>query len=73
MGWRKSQLESNHLISQYTDLKGKTNKQKTFCKSDDKHKKQQMDKREDVKQKGLQNHKMWRSKARKFRLFFFFF
>ena len=44
-------------------------KKKTYCKSDDKHKEQQKDKHEDVK-KGLPNHRMWRRKVRKSRLFF---
>ena len=66
MGWRKSKLESNNLNRPV--LK----KKKNYCKSDDQLKKQQKDKHEDVK-KGLQNHRMWRTKIRKSRLFFFFF
>ena len=55
-------MESNHLISQQTDLK---EGEKSYCKSDDKHK----DKHENVK-KGFQNHRMWGRKVRKWRIFF---
>ena len=49
----------------------KNKKQKKTCsKSDDKHKKQQKDKHEDVN-KGPQNHRMWGRKVRKSRLLFF--
>ena len=44
-------------------------KKKTYCKSDEEHKEQKKDKKEDVK-KGLQNHRMRVRKVRKSRLFF---
>ena len=56
-------------MAAYRSKRGK-NRQKNFCKSDDKHKEQQKDKHENVK-KGLQNHRMWGRKVRKSRLFFF--
>ena len=48
MGWRKPQLESNHLNKQHTDLK---EEKKNYCKSNDKHKEQQKDTHENVKKK----------------------
>ena len=53
MGWRKSHLESTHLYKPvYRSKREKqkqTNKQKkTYCKSDEKHNKQQKDKHKDV-------------------------
>ena len=56
-------------MSQYTDLKGKKKKKKNYFKSDNKHKEEQKDNHEDVK-KGHQNHKMWRRKVGKSRIFF---
>ena len=61
-------MESNHLNkSAFRSKSGK--KQKIYCNSDDKHKKQQKDKHEDIK-KGIQNHRTWGRKVRKSRLFF---
>ena len=61
-------------MCQHTDLRvGKKEKEKrNYYNSNDKHKEQQKDKHEDVK-KGIQNHRMWGRKIRKYRLFFFFF
>ena len=63
-------MESNHLNKPV--YRSKRKKKKNYCKSDNKNKEQQKDKHEDVK-KEFQNHKMWGSKVRKSRLFFFFF
>ena len=66
MGWRKPHLESNHLNKPaYRSKRGKKN----YCKSDDKHKEQQTDAHKDVK-KGLQNHRTWARKERKYRFIF---
>ena len=66
IGWRKPQMESNHL-SQYRDKK---RKKKSTCESNDRHKERKKDKHEDVK-KEHQNHKMWGRKVRKPTLFFY--
>ena len=49
-------MESNHLSKPV--YRSKKEEKKTICESNDKHKEQQKDKHEDVKQ-GHQNHKMW--------------
>ena len=59
-------MESNHLNKPVYRSKRKI---KTYCKSDDKHQKQQKDKHENVKN-GLQSQRMWGRKVRKSRVFF---
>ena len=60
-------MGSNHLNKPV--YRSKRKKKKTYCKNNNKHKEQQKDKHEDVKQ-GHQNCKMWGKKKRKSRLFF---
>ena len=55
-------MESNQLNKPVYRSKRKNEQTKTYCKSDDKHKEQKMDKHEDVK-KALQNHRMWGRKV----------
>ena len=61
-------MESQHLHKPVHRSKGGGGG--NYSKSDDKHKEQQKDKTEDVKNRH-QNQKMWGRKVRKSRLFFF--
>ena len=61
-------MQSNHLNKPANRAK-RGKKKKNYCKNDDKHKEQKKDTHEDVK-KGLQSHRMWGRKVRKYRFFF---
>ena len=64
IGWKKSELESNHFIQPVYRSKRTKKKKKSYYKSDNKHKEQQKDKHDDVK-KRTSNNKTWVRRVRK--------